>query len=562
MDPSRLRLMNPLRLRLRLRLVETCPERSVFQVVLVWILLLSLGLLTCSTTSLAVEESEAESKAPEIPIPERPYQIRAWVSVDPSARLTPERRAEMIEAWEMLVQRFIGAPWQLEVAEGDGPLLGIDLNTLEAKSIAEAVQPADKGWLIRIDRGVNQAALTLSGREFDATTGQIGPIYQRSAPFPKDAGRSLFQLSQELFTPTAEVERDGDNFRLLVQGAALRPSNEVGQVFREGDIFRPLWIFLDPKDRSVVAIRDVPYTYMRVESRSGGTARCSIVSALARPLPPQVAGRYRLVARGVRAADYPSEFRFVYGQDGDPAAGCVVTVHRYPNGPPREVGTTDRDGRIVLPPRFDNSLMMLRVLAGGLEPLRELPVLPGETMETRTIPVEPRTLTVTLAARLRALQDQLLDLIAQRGRLEAQLEARADGQQWEDVGKLLQEYEKLKPRNLYEEKLADLKSTAERQQSELGIPILTRTARAQLAEVEAMITSYLDDESFQAYAEAYQKFLDEGAPESATAAGPTSTNPLIRPREPEAKPAATAEKAEPKPAPAPPRGGSGPVVPF
>jgi hypothetical protein len=196
----------------------------------------------------------------------------------------------MIESWKMLVQRFIGAPWQLEVVEGDGPLLGIGLNSLDVETITEAVQPADKGWLIRINRGVNQAALTLSGREFDALTGQIGPIYRRSAPFPKDAGRSLFQLSQELFTPTAEVERDGDNFRLLVQGAALRPANEIGQVYREGDIFRPLWIFLDPKDRSVRAIRDVPYTYMRVESKSGGSARSSIVSALARPLPPQVVG--------------------------------------------------------------------------------------------------------------------------------------------------------------------------------------------------------------------------------------------------------------------------------
>ncbi|CAN5905518.1 hypothetical protein BH23PLA1_BH23PLA1_09720 [soil metagenome] len=539
--------MAPSRFRLILALQFVCGKWS------------RVPLLACGLGLIAPLARADDPEPP--PLPERPYEIRAWISVDPSARLAPGHREALIDDWESLVRRFIGTPWRLEVADDDGPLLGLDLDAIDLDTIAEAVEKADKGWLIRIERtGGNQAGLTLSGREFDSATRQLGPIHRQSAPFPKDVARSLFQLSRALFTPSAEVERDGDRIALLVQGAALRPADAVGQVLREGDIFRPYWVFLDPADRSVRGIRDVPYTYLRVDSESQGTARCSIISALARPLPQQVAGRYRLVARGVRAADYPSEFRFVYGQDGDPAAGCVVTVHRYPDGPPREVGTPDRDGRIVLPPRFDTSLMMLRVLAGGLEPLREMPVLPGETAEVRTIPVEPRPLTVTLISRLRALQDQIVDLIAVRSRLEARLQARADGQQWDEVGTLLKQYKQLKPRAEFARKLDELKANAERQQADLGIPILTRTARAQLAETEALITSYLDDEAFEAYVDAYQRSQEPGAT-TETAEAPA--NRLIDTQAPAPAPApAPAEKEQPKPAPAPPRGGPGPVVPF
>ena len=51
---------------------------------------------------------------------------------------------------------------------------------------------------------------------------------------------------------------------------------------------------------------------------------------------------------------------------------------------------TDRSGRIVLHPGFANGLVILRLLAGNVEPMVELPIMPGESGPTsnrfRSIP--------------------------------------------------------------------------------------------------------------------------------------------------------------------------------
>ena len=50
-----------------------------------------------------------------------------------------------------------------------------------------------------------------------------------------------------------------------------------------------------------------------------------------------------------------------------------------PDGQPRELGMTDRAGRIVLKPGFADGLVILRSLAGNVEPMVELPIMPGES---------------------------------------------------------------------------------------------------------------------------------------------------------------------------------------
>ena len=85
-----------------------------------------------------------------------------------------------------------------------------------------------------------------------------------------------------------------------------------------------------------------------------------------------------------------------------------------PNGVSREVGTTERDGRIVLGPRFADDLVVLRLLAGNSEPMVELPVMPGQSETERTIPFDPKPLTVALETQLDSLRDAVIDLIALR----------------------------------------------------------------------------------------------------------------------------------------------------
>jgi hypothetical protein len=450
--------------------------------------------------------AEPETEAEAVAMADRPYSIRVWLSIDPSARIGPASAEALVGDWLVLAERFVGAPWRIDVQEGEGPLQGWTPDQLRPPMVAPLVEGVDKGWFLQVEPARSGGGFSLSGREYDATTRQLGPLYRQPAPYPLDAPRSLFELTRRVFAPIAEIERTDGGAELLVQGGGLPTADPDNRVVERGLVFRPYWIFLGPNE-SVQEIRPIPFTYLHVDRIDGPIARCEVVSGLRQPLPRQVGGRYRLVALGIRPADVPTRFRFLSGVEDQrkPVAGYVLTARGLRDRTAFEVGTTDRDGRITLPPKFSDSLVMLRLLAAGVEPLREFPVLPGETPDEREVPVEPRPQAVALEFRLKAIQDEIVDLIARRGVLEARLDARAEGQAWGEVKRLLEEYEQLTPRQHFEERVARLAEDAQREQAELGIPILTRTAQAELAETRALIERYLDSEAYDAFVDAYRR---------------------------------------------------------
>jgi hypothetical protein len=444
------------------------------------------------------------ARPPAEPIERRPYAIRAILVVDPQTRLDA-RSVEILTAdWMKLVRRFVGAPWKFEVVPATGRFAAVPPAELQPDDFAPLREGLDKLWVIRLAPGPGRG-YRLSGREYDTLTGTLGTVASRDVPAPADAPRALFEFSRTLFTPTAEVVSAlGDTVRLTVQGSLLGAADGVGQVVAPGTVFVPLRIFQRP-DQAVSKILPIGWTYLKVRSIEPPTAQCTLITGLPDPLSRRVVGSYRLVAVGVKPGDEPSRFRFeTRPPDPRPAAGYTVVVREAPDGPPREVGSTDREGRFVLPGGFSRGPIIVRLLAGGVEPLVEFPILPGETTEERVIRVNPRARTIALETRLAALKDEVLDLVAVRARLEARLKARLEGGALDEVQPLLDEFHRLTPRRSFEDRLARLRDEATEQQDQLKIPILTRTARAQLDEAEALITRYLDDEMFQAYESAYR----------------------------------------------------------
>ncbi len=98
----------------------------------------------------------------------------------------------------------------------------------------------------------------------------------------------------------------------------------------------------------------------------------------------------------------------------------------------------------------------------------------------------------------------MVDLVASRARLESRLKARAEGEDWAGVEATLNEFTKLTLRDRLASKLTTLKEDAARQQALTKTAILTKTAQAQIAEIQALIDRYLDDEIVRSYTEALQ----------------------------------------------------------
>jgi hypothetical protein len=318
-----------------------------------------------------------------------------------------------------------------------------------------------------------------------------------------DLPRALLDLTWALFRPLAAIgEAAGGGVGITVRGASLAAAAAgTFPVVQAGSVFRPIRRVSLPDGGE--RLLDIPFTYLRVETLDGPVARCAIVSGLRDPLTRRIAQKSTLLALGSSPGPYPTRLRFLTLLDKAPAAGYLLTGRELPDGVVRELGTTDREGRIVLPPAESKRVLELRLLAGGVEPVVEFPLMPGESAQERTLPpFDPRGATVALEAQLAALRDAMIDLVALRARLESRLKARLDGEDWPGVDAALQEYGRLPSREAYAAQLAQLKDAAAADQSRTRSAILTRTAQAQVAELEGMIARYLDDDLFRAAADA------------------------------------------------------------
>ncbi len=467
-----------------------------------------------------VSKDKAELKlatpASAVPIESRPYRIRAWLAIDPRARVDLRGREALVAGWKRMVARFVGAPWELEIAEGDGPLATNSLDGISPELVESESKGFDKSWLFRLEP--HSDGLVFSGREFDAATGRIGLLCSETATIVADGPRALLQLGLSVFAPSAEIaESSSGNQKIRVQGAMLPAANSIGEVVSVGSVFRPTRIFYKADGKGIQLVTPIKKTYLRVESLQGGVANCAIISALGNPFTTKVVGKAKMVAVGLKPASIPTRLRFMLSvADGPaipgtkpeprPAAGYDVVAVPIPDGLPRPVGTTDREGRIVLEPGFSAGLVSLRLMAAGIEPLIQFPIMPGEQAEENLITnVDPKPATVTVESELNSLRDEIVDLIAVRHRLYAKIKSRGEAEtpNWPEVKQLLEDFKTLPPSANYEGRLKRLEeSLANQQKASNRRVVLTRTAKKLIEDTQALIDRYLDDEDFNSFGRA------------------------------------------------------------
>ena len=416
----------------------------------------------------------------------------------------------MLKQWQAQVRRFVGPPWIITIAVTPSPLASGNLETLEAEAFSRFDPTFDKIWLVRISAASPASGLVFTGREYDTATRRLGPLQEHTAFVLADAPRAMLQFALELFSPTALITgQEGGRALLLVRGGSIAPASELGKVVSKGTVFVPLRL-ITMKDHSI-AIRRIAFTYLQTQETEGAMARCAIVSALRDPLTQRVALPNTLAALGIKPGNNTLRLRFVNRPDLAPAAGYTLFARAVPDGLAHELGMTDRAGRIALKPGFADGLVVLRLVAGTAEPLVEFPMMPGESSDEREIPIDPMPLSIGYQVQLDALRDEIIDLVAQRSRLEKRMEARLQGEDLEGLEQGLKEYVLLPSRDLYADRLSKMKEQATKQQAESKTPVLSKNIQARFSELQALIDRYLDNEAFQSYTEALERKRSERA---------------------------------------------------
>ena len=469
----------------------------------------------------------------------------------------------MLKQWQAQVRRFVGPPWIITIAVTPSPLASGNLETLEAEAFSKFDPTFDKIWLVRVSAARPASGLVFTGREYDTATRRLGPLQEHTAFVLADAPRAMLQFALELFSPTALITgQEGGRALLLVRGGSIAPASELGKVVSKGTVFVPLRL-ITMKDHSI-AIRRIAFTYLQTQETEGATARCAIVSALRDPLTQRVALPNTLAALGIKPGNNTLRLRFLNRPDLAPAAGYTLLARAVPDGLAHELGMTDRAGRIALKPGFADGLVVLRLVAGTAEPLVEFPMMPGESSDERAIPIDPMPLSIGYQVQLDALRDEIIDLVAQRSRLEKRMEARLQGEDLEGLEQGLKEYVLLPSRDLYADRLSKMKEQAAKQQAESKRPVLSKNTQARFSELQALIDRYLDNDAFQSYTEALERKRSErvGAattkgsskrqlPAAAAAAPAQSRSPgeTAQPAGPSALPQAPSAQPTPNPPP-------------
>ena len=82
------------------------------------------------------------------------------------------------------------------------------------------------------------------------------------------------------------------------------------------------------------------------------------------------------------------------------------------------------------------------------------------------------------------------------------MKARLEGEDWTGLDEALKEFSRLTPRDKFAQQLTQLKDDAAHRQAELKTAVLTKTAQAQITELQSMIDRYMEDDAFRAYSDA------------------------------------------------------------
>ena len=179
--------------------------------------------------------------------------------------------------------------------------------------------------------------------------------------------------------------------------------------------------------------------------------------------------------------------------------------------------------------------------------------MPGASESEQARPAfDPLPQAITLETRLNSLRDRVIDMVAIRARLEAQLKGRYDSEDFTGAEESLKEFAKLPPKSKFAEELDEMRKNGALAQSTSKSAVMTKTVQAQIAELEALIDRYLDDEGFNAFADALSKVKAEAAkaavkkPEAKPKAPPAAVPPPAETPEtktaPPEKPAAKSKK--------------------
>ena len=399
-----------------------------------------------------------------------PYRVCLVVTTDNSPGLLARDAAALEERLLQEIPSRLGGVWQVELPaeaassteDDQRPAVSLKqlarrglrkLDQVEPEHLAATAAGLDKILFAHIAT-TTWGAYEITAREFDVRTHALGTLVSLECAQLPLLTSVAFQALWQAFSPLAEVEDvSGNEATLRVKAAALPLPDRQLQLVEPGDIFRATVRF-NYRDGSLRRLHPIEWTFLIARQTEGPVATCEIFTGLRSPLSARRRGLVEQLAVVVRPTYGETQLKLVAaGAQSEPLPG--YTVHAQVPGEPAttQLGVTDRQGQIVVPP--DQAPLRILLIMHGGELLARLPIVPG--LEPQLVAQVPDDrIRFQIEAAMAGIQEQVIDVYVRRTVLLSQCEAQLEAGNLELAQRLLEELRKLKTAEAFQAELNQL----------------------------------------------------------------------------------------------------------
>ncbi|MEO1498298.1 MAG: hypothetical protein AAFV43_14235 [Planctomycetota bacterium] len=314
--------------------------------------------------------------------------------------------------------------------------------------------PAETDKLIVV-RVVADGAIDIVGREYDLNIGSWGAETPGRVDRLADLSEAMFDVVTRAFRPLASFDVDPDDaglVRLTFRGARLGATRLA--IAPPGAMLAPFTLRLDRDGQRVTGgARQALWTYLK---RSGGEADASepsaqVISHTRLPFGARRRGRVEQLALTLDAAPSSTVKLRVVDQQDTQVGLRGYEVFTTPLGkktPVERVGRTNAAGEVVVRAK-GAALVHVRC---GASVVASLPVVPGAEPLVE-VPLLNETARLQAETRLNQLQEELVDVSAQRTILMRRARSRLEAGKADEAERFLREIDAMPARSQFTQQL-------------------------------------------------------------------------------------------------------------
>ena len=419
-----------------------------------------------------------------------PYRIDAVIAIDAPGGLAEKLADKLPLHLQRRVTAAIGPAWSFtpHVASSlQRQIVLSEITTLADAPSSELPNEGDKLLLISVRWRPDGCHITT--REFDRYVERWGMPIHRQSRQVEMLGEQIFVLVWQTVAPLARFEAESnDDRRVVLQPRAAglpRPSADATWC-QAGDVFLPL-ARRTTRDGELVegGVQVVPWTYIEAEEVAEEHIIGRVHSGTRQPLPARRQGRIEPVAIALRGDPGDTVLRLHSRTASEkPLVGYEVFAQHDGQQTPDPIGSSDRHGRIAIP-TGETRVQTLFVKSGG-QLLARFPIVPGAEREVE-VPLPDDDVRLAAEARLAALREEVVDVVARRNILMARARQKIEASDFAAAQELLQSLDELPSRAQF-----NLTLTTAARLLRSDDPQIQRRIDQLFAATQTVVNQYLD----------------------------------------------------------------------